>query len=379
MGPLNGIRILEIGGIGPAPAAAMFFADMGATVLRLCRADDGGAGVRKPPELDLVMRGRRSLAIDLKSAKGIELALQLLEKCDGALEGFRPGVAERMGLGPNAALARNPRLVYGRVTGFGQEGPLALAAGHDINYIALTGALDSIGVAGGHPAIPTNLLGDYAGGSLYLVIGMLCAMLEARSSGKGQVVDTAIVDGTSHLMTMLHALRLAGLHSKPRGKNLLDGGSAIYNVYECQDGKYISIGPIEEKFRTVLFELLGMELMDDGPELKQLLEAVFKKRPRAEWVALLDRTDACFAPVLSMEEAIEHPHNVMRKTFVSVDGVMQPAPAPRFSRTPADVPSKPEKPGAGGREALLEWGYSATAIDDLAAAGAIRLTEALTK
>lgn len=374
-GPLSGFRILEIGGIGPAPAAAMFFADMGATVLRLCRPDDDGPGLRKPPQFDLVMRGRRSLAIDLKNPRGIELALDLLAKCDGALEGFRPGVAERMGLGPNAALARNPRLVYGRITGFGQDGPLALVAGHDINYIAITGALDAIGTAGGKPAIPANLLGDYAGGSLYLVIGMLCAMLEAKSSGKGQVVDAAIVDGTSHLMTMLHGLRLAGLHAKPRGENLLDGGSAIYNVYECRDGKYISIGAIEGKFRAVLFDLLGIAPLDDEQELKRLLEALFRKRTRDEWAALLDRTDACFAPVLSMEEAIQHPHNATRGTFCQIDGVKQPAPAPRFSRTLPGLPTKPEIPGAGGRAALLEWGYDESMIEGLAAAGAIKLRE----
>lgn len=377
MGPLAGVRILEIGGIGPGPMAAMLLADLGATVLRLCRADDSGPGLRKPVTFDLVMRGRRSLAIDLKTPAGIDLALRLIERSDGTIEGFRPGVAERMGLGPEVALARNPRLVYGRVTGFGQDGPLAQAAGHDINYIALTGALDAIGVARGKPAIPMNVLGDYAGGSLYLAIGMLAAMLEARSSGKGQVVDAAIVDGTSSLMTMVYGLRLAELHAKPRGENLLDGGSAIYNVYECLDGKYVSVGPIETKFRAILFGLIGIDpASPDGPDLHKRLEALFRTRTRAEWSDLLEGTDACFAPVLSMAEAPDHPHNVARGTFVTIEGVTQPAPAPRFGRTRPGVPTPPEAPGAGGRTALIDWGLSTTEIDTLAAEGAIHLTEA---
>jgi len=375
MGPLAGFRILEIGGIGPAPMAAMLFADMGATVLRLCRGDGSGPGLHKPPKLDLVMRGRRSLVVDLKNAKGIELALSLMERSDAALEGFRPGAAERMGLGPTPALARNPRLVYGRVTGFGQDGPLALAAGHDVNYIALTGALDMMGVAGGKPAIPANLLGDYAGGSLYLVIGMLCAMLEARVSGKGQIVDTAIVDGTSHLMTMIYALRAADLHSRPRGENLLDGGTALYNVYECSDGKYVSIGPIEPKFRAILFELIGIPPAKDSSDLQRQLEALFKTRTRDEWTQLLEGSDACYAPVLSMEEAPHHPHNLARGTFVDIDGVSQPAPAPRFSRTSPPLPTAPELPGTGGREALLDWGFDEDEIEKLAASGAIKLRE----
>jgi alpha-methylacyl-CoA racemase len=298
----------------------------------------------------------------------------LIEQSDGLIEGFRPGTTERLGLGPEAALARNPALVYGRVTGFGQDGPLARAAGHDINYIALTGALDAIGPAGGKPVPPINLLGDFAGGSLYLAFGMLCAMLEARTSGQGQVVDAAIVDGTSSLMTMIYGLRLAGLHNQPRGENLLDGGSAIYNVYECSDGGYISIGPIEKKFRCILFDRIRIELTDDeGPELRAKLEALFLTRSRDEWVGLLEGTDACFTPVLSMAEAPQHPHNVSRKTFVSIDDVEQPAPAPRFSRTVPALPAAPEAPGASGRVALGEWGLSTSEIDDLVAAGAVRL------
>ena len=376
MGPLAGIRVLEIGGIGPAPLAAMLFADMGATVLRICRSDNARPGLRRPPKLDLVMRGRRSVAVDLKNPAGVELVLRLIERCDGCIEGFRAGATEKMGLGPDVALARNPRLVYGRVTGFGQDGPLAQAAGHDINYIALTGALDAIGLAETKPTVPLNLLGDYAGGSLYLVIGMLAAMLEARSSGKGQVVDAAIVDGTASLMTMFYGLRLTDFHDKPRGENLLDGGSAIYNVYECFDGKFVSIGPIENKFRVILFDLIGVDrTCADGPELQRRLEALFRTRSQAEWVALLEGTDACFAPVLSMADAPSHPHNIARKTFVAIDGVMQPAPAPRFSRTPPDIPTAPEAPGERGRAALLEWGLGATEIRRLHDLGAIKLVD----
>jgi alpha-methylacyl-CoA racemase len=304
------------------------------------------------------------------------LALRLIEQCDGLIEGFRPGVAERMGLGPNMALARNPSLVYGRVTGYGQDGPLAQAAGHDINYIALTGALDAIGTAGGKPAIPMNLLGDYAGGSLYLVIGMLSAMLEARTSGKGQVVDAAVVDGTASLMTTIYGLKLADLHSKPRGENLLDGGSAIYNVYECLDGKYISIGPIETKFRAVLFERIGVDTASpDGPELHEQLRELFKTRNQSDWNKLLEGTDSCYSPVLSMTDAPNHPHNVARGTFVTIDGIVQPAPAPRFSRTQPDIPSSPEAAGTGGRTALLQWGLEAAEIDMLTANGAIKLAD----
>lgn len=374
MGPLSGIRILELGGIGPGPFAAMLLADLGATVLRLCRNDEARPGLRRPPHLDLVMRGRRSLVVDLKDPAGIDLALRLIEGCNGSIEGFRPGVAEKMGIGPEAALARNPRLVYGRVTGYGQDGPLARAAGHDINYIALTGALDAIGAADAKPTVPLNLLGDYAGGSLYLVIGMLSAMLEARTSGKGQVVDAAIVDGTASLMTMFYGLRLTDFHDRPRGENLLDGGSAIYNVYECRDGRFITIGPIERRFRATLFDLIGLDPVEtDGPALREQLAALFKTREQAEWTALLEGTDACFAPVLSMADAPRHPHNAARGTFVSPGGVDQPAPAPRFSRTPAGTPSPPERPGAGGRAALREWGLDDTEIVALAARGTISL------
>ena len=367
--------MIELGGIGPAPFAAMLLADLGATVLRICRTDEAGPGLRKPVAFDLVMRNRRSVSIDLKNDEGKALVLKLICESDGLIEGFRPGVAERMGLGPAIAHARNPKLVYGRVTGFGQDGPLARAAGHDINYIALTGALDSIGNAGCRPTIPLNLLGDYAGGSLFLVIGMLSALLEARVSGLGQVVDAAIVDGTSSLMTMIHGLRLADLHAKPRGENLLDGGSAVYNVYECADGKFVSIGPIEQKFRATLFRLLRTTPAEDGPPLQAQLAALFGTRTRDAWVDLLEGSDACFAPVLSMAEAPRHPHNVARENFLTIAGVTQPAPAPRFSRTVPTAPSPPEAPGASGRAALREWGIDPAGIDALLATGAVRLPE----
>jgi alpha-methylacyl-CoA racemase len=320
-----------------------------------------------------VMRGRLSVAVDLKKPEGVNLVLQLIERADGLIEGLRPGTTEKLGLGPDVVLARNPRLVYGRMTGFGQEGPLARAAGHDLNYISLTGALDAIGQAGGEPVPPMNLLGDYAGGSLYLAFGMVCAMLEARTSCKGQVIDAAVVDGTASLMTMIYGLREAGLHSKPRGENLLDGGSPIYNVYRCSDGRFISIAPIETKFRQVLYQRIGIgPINDEDPGLAQRLKALFATRSRDEWVALLEGSDACFAPVLSMAEAPHHPHNSARRTFVDIAGVIQPGPAPRFSRSTPGLPSPPEAPGASGRRALGEWGLNAAQIDALLEARAVK-------
>lgn len=376
MGPLAGVRIVEIAGIGPAPMAAMLLADMGATVIRIDRAEANGPGLPKPARFDLVMRGRRSLAVDLKSPDGVALVLDLIAGADGLIEGFRPGTTERLGLGPDAAFARNPALVYGRMTGFGQEGPLSRAAGHDINYIAITGALHAIGRAGGPPVPPINLLGDFAGGSLYLVFGMLCALIEARQSGKGQVVDAAIVDGATSLMTMIYGLHAAGMHGLARGENLLDGGSAIYDSYVCADGNYISIGPIEPKFRRQLFVAIGVEYSDDeGPAMRATLAGIFLRAPRDHWIGLLEGTDACFAPVLSMAEAPAHPHNAARGAFVTIDGVVQPAPAPRFSRSVPDLPSPPEAPGASGREALRDWGIDDARIAALADQGAIRLAE----
>lgn len=374
MGPLTGLRVVEFAGIGPGPMAAMLLADMGATVVRLDRAVPNDLGLNKPARFDLLMRGRRSVAVDLKGAEGVELALKLVERADASIEGFRPGTMERLGLGPEVALARNPRLVYGRMTGWGQEGPLALAAGHDLNYIALTGALSAIGNAGEAPVPPLNLIGDFGGGALYLAFGMLCALLEAKQSGRGQVVDAAMTDGASSLMTMFFGLYAAGLYTLDRGTNVLDGGSAIYGVYTCADGLYVSVAAIEMKFRAELFRLLDIAPTSDEPALRARIAAAFKTRPRAEWCAMLEGSDACFAPVLTMAEAAEHPHNKLRKTFVEIDGVVQPAPAPRFGRTKPALPRPPEEPGAGTRDALLEWGFSEAEIEGLAASKAIALS-----
>jgi alpha-methylacyl-CoA racemase len=374
MGPLAGIRVVEFAGIGPGPMAAMLLADMGATVVRLDRTAPSDLGVHKPARFDLLMRGRRSIAIDLKQPSGIDLALQLVARADASIEGFRPGTMERLGLGPEVALARNPRLVYGRMTGWGQEGPLAQAAGHDLNYIALTGALSAIGNAGEPPVAPLNLVGDFGGGALYLAFGMACALLEARHSGQGQVVDAAMTDGASSLMTMFFGMHAAGLYSLERGTNILDGGSAIYGVYPCADGLYVSVAAIEMKFRADLFRLLGIEPGEDGPKLRARIAAAFKTRTRDQWCATLEGSDACFAPVLTMAEAPQHPHNKLRQTFVDIDGVVQPAPAPRFGRTKPALPRPPETPGASTREALLEWGFSDADIDGFAAAKAIALT-----
>lgn len=373
MGPLAGIRIVEFAGIGPAPMAAMLLADMGATVLRLDRTGPSGLGLPKPVRYDLIMRNRQSLKVDLKHPLGLALAQRLVMKADALIEGFRPGTMERLGFGPDAMLKSNPRLVYGRMTGFGQLGPLAKAAGHDLNYIALTGALHAIGRAGGKPTPPLNLLGDFAGGSLYLAFGLVCALLEARASGQGQVVDAAIVDGTANLMTMIYGLGQAGMHSSERGNNLLDSGSPIYEVYACADGEFVSVAPIERKFRDELFAKLGIEPGLNDAELRDRLERTFRSRTRAEWCVLLEGSDACFAPVLSMEEAPRHPHNRERGTFIEVDGVVQPAPAPRFSRTPPAVPLAPEHSGASGRSALLNWGITEPEIERLNEEGAIVL------
>ncbi|MEP6944036.1 MAG: CaiB/BaiF CoA-transferase family protein, partial [Betaproteobacteria bacterium] len=348
-GPLEGVRIVELAGIGPAPLAGMLLADLGATVLRVDRKEPSGLGISLPRKYDLVLRNKQTIRVDLKDAAGVALVLDLAARADALIEGFRPGVMERMGLGPDTCLARNPKLVYGRVTGWGQDGPLAHAAGHDIDYIAITGALHAIGRAGEPPTIPLNLLGDYAGGSLYLALGILAGLIEARGSGKGQVVDAAMVDGVASLLTMYVAMREVGMSNAERGANLLDSGAPFYDVYECADGKHIAIGAIEPKFfaelvrRVELHDAIELDHRDprNGPELRRMLSARFRTRSRAEWTALLEGTDACAAPVLDLAEAFEHPHLAARKTFIEVDGVMQPAPAPRFSRTPAATPTPP--------------------------------------
>lgn len=378
MGPLVGVRIVELAGIGPGPLAAMLLADLGATVIRVDRKEPSGLGAPRPLRFDLALRNRKSIRVDLKDPAGVELVLELVEKADALIEGFRPGVTERLGVGPEVCLERNPKLVYGRVTGWGQDGPLAHSAGHDLNYIAITGVLNAIGRKGEPPAIPLNIIGDYAGGSLYLALGLLAGILEARTSGKGQVVDAAIVDGVASLMTVLVGLRAAGMSTGERGTNLLDSGAPFYDVYECADGKYVSIGPIEHKFYLQLLQRLELDdpalrnQMDrnNWPEAKRAFAARFKAKTCAEWTKLLEGTDVCFAPVLDLEVAYEHPHLKARKTYIEVAGVMQPAPAPRFSRTPAGAPQPPAEVSAANAVAALKGWIPEEKIAVLAAAGA---------
>jgi alpha-methylacyl-CoA racemase len=380
-GPLRGVRVLELAGLGPAPFCGMMLADMGATVLRLDRPGRPNPGNPLRPELDLMNRGRQSVAIDLKSPEGVGLALRLVEQADVLFEGFRPGVVERLGLGPDECLARNPRLVYGRMTGFGQSGSLARRAGHDINYIALSGALDAIGPAGGDPVPPLNVVGDFGGGGMYLAFGIVCALLEAGRSGRGQVVDAAIVDGASSMMTMFHALRAQGIGSGRRGTNLLDGGSHFYGVYACADGRHISVGAIEPQFYRELLQ--GLDLAEDEdfirghgnpdawPGLRTRLSAVFATRTRDEWAAHFDGTDACVVPVLALDEVGTHPHNADRGAMEVLGGVAQPAPAPRFSRTAATLSTPPPVPGEHTRAALTDWGLGLEEIDALSRSGVV--------
>jgi len=379
MGPLAGIKVLELAGIGPGPMCAMLLADMGATVLRIERPGPRDLGIPRPLRYDLLLRGRRSVVVDLKAPAGKTLAWRLVERADALIEGFRPGVTERLGLGPDDCLARNPRLVYGRVTGWGQDGPLAQAAGHDINYIALVGALHAIGHRGGPPTPPLNLLADYAGGALYLAFGLVCGILEARRSGQGQVVDTAMVDGVASLMTAFHGMVAAGLATHERGANHTDTGAHFYNVYECADGRWISVAPIEGKFYAELLRRLDLDpaslppQMDRErwPEAQARLAELFKTRSREEWCALLEGTDACFAPVLTTDEALTHPHNRARGTYVEIDGIVQPAPAPRFSRTRPDVPIPPQPTGPQHAEAALAPWLDPAEIAALDIAGTI--------
>jgi len=379
MGPLAGLRIVELAGIGPGPMCAMLLADMGATVLRIERPGGSDLGLERPRHLDLLLRGRYSIALDLKSPAGKALALRLVERADGLLEGFRPGVAERLGLGPKDCLARNRRLVYGRVTGWGQDGPLAQAAGHDINYIALTGALHAFGRRGGPPTPPLNLIGDFAGGALYLAFGLVCGILEARQSGQGQVVDAAMVDGAASLMTAFHGMVAAGLATHERGANHLDTGAHFYNAYECADGRWISVAPIEGKFYAELLRRLDIDpatmpdQMDRAawPAMQGRFAALFKTRTCDAWCALLEGTDACFAPVLTTDEAPLHPHNKARGTYVEIAGVVQPAPAPRFSRSRPDLPLPPQPDGAEDVEAALGLWLEPAEIAALTAVGTI--------
>ncbi|MFD5420134.1 CaiB/BaiF CoA transferase family protein [Streptomyces sp. NPDC127069] len=360
-GPLAGVRVVELAGIGPGPFAAMLLADLGADVVRVDRP--GGGGLAIDPAYDVTNRNKRSVLVDLKSPEGPARVLELAERADVLIEGFRPGVAERLGVGPEECLARNPALVYGRMTGWGQEGPLAHTAGHDIAYIAVTGALGMIGSPEGPPAVPANLVGDYAGGSLYLVIGVLAALQHARTpGGAGQVVDAAIVDGTAHLTAMIHGMVAAGGWQDRRGVNLLDGGCPFYGTYETSDGRYMAVGALEQQFYDTFVRLLG--IADEAParkdlarwgELREAVAARFKARTRAEWTEVFEGTDACVAPVLSLGEAPHHPHLAARSTFTDFGGITQPAPAPRFSATPAAVVSGPARPGADTESVARDW------------------------
>lgn len=379
MGVLSGYKIVEFAGIGPAPMCAMLLSDMGAEVLRIDRTEDANLGIPTDAKYGVLNRGRRSVALDLKRKEGAEVALKLIEKADALIEGFRPGVMERLGLGPDVCMARNPRLVFGRMTGWGQDGPLALAAGHDINYIALTGALHSIGRKGEAPVPPLNLVGDFGGGGVYLALGVVAGILEAQKSGKGQVIDVAMIDGASSLMAAIYGLRAAGRWTDVRGENILDTGAHYYDVYETSDGKYISIGSIEPKFYAELLRLSGLQQEElprqndrpAWPGLKDRVAKIFKTKTREEWCKIMEGSEVCFAPVLSMQEAPAHPHNRQRGTFVEVDGVVQPAPAPRFSRTPSAIQRPPAAPGEHTDEALRDWGLSAAELSQLRGSGAI--------
>ncbi len=370
MGPLAGVKIVEFTGIGPAPMAAMMLADMGATIIRIDRTGPADLGVPMPDQFEFTKRSRATIGLDLKQPASVKLALRLIDGADALIEGFRPGVMERLGLGPDVCLQRNPRLAYGRVTGWGQEGPLALAAGHDLNYIALTGALHAIGRKGQKPTPPLNLVGDYGGGALYLVTGLLAAIISARSTGSGQVVDAAMVDGALSLMTPIYAMKAGGRFTEARGENQLDSGSYFYEVYACSDGQFISIASIEAKFHAELLQRLEIDPATmppqwdkaKWPDNKDRLTALFATRTRDAWCRVLEGTDVCFAPVLSMDEAHTHPHNAARAAFIDVGGMRQPAPAPRFGTTKLD---HPKAPGAvDPRETLKEWGLSR---DELAA------------
>jgi alpha-methylacyl-CoA racemase len=364
-GPLRGVKVVEIAGIGPGPHACMILADLGADVIRVERA--GGAGSPGPREADLLSRGRPSVAMDLKNPAAVEAVLQLVEGADILLEGMRPGVTERLGLGPEDCLARNPKLVYGRMTGWGQDGPWSQMAGHDMNYIAISGALHGLGQDPSRPHFPSNLVGDFGGGSTYLVIGVLAALLEARLSGEGQVVDAAIVDGAAHLNAMWASILAGGFGVERRHSNMLDGGAPFYEIYETADGKHMSVGSLESQFYALLIEKLELtdlpEQLDLGQwdVLREAFTARFKEKTQAEWCAIFDGTDACVAPVLPLTEAAQHPHIAAREVFVERDGLLQPAPAPRFSRTSPTLTTGPSKAGGDTRDALEAWGVKGVA------------------
>ncbi len=379
MGPLAGYRVVELAGIGPGPMCAMLLSDMGADVIRVDRTTSSGLGISQPSKYSLLNRGRRSVAVDLKNPDGVETVLKLIDKADALIEGFRPGVMERLGLGPDVCFARNKKLVYGRMTGWGQEGPISHAAGHDLNYIALIGALHAIGRKGAKPTPPLNLVGDFGGGALYLAFGIACGLLEASKSGEGQVVDAAMTDGAASLMTAAYGMKAMGILTDERGTNILDSGAHFYEVYETSDGKYVSIASIEAKFYAELLEKTGLDRQDlpkqmdrdTWPEMSERLAAVIKTKTREQWCEIMEGSDVCFAPVLSLEEAPSHPHNKARETFVEVEGVPQPAPAPRFSRTKVEIQGPAAEPGQHTDAVLADWGFGADEIKALHDKGAV--------
>jgi len=377
MGPLAGLRVVEFEAIGPGPFAGMMLADMGADVLLLDRPVDADLGIRQQRRFDVMRRGRRSLVVDLKTPAGIATALRVCDKADALIEGFRPGVMERLGLGPDVVLARNPRLVYGRMTGWGQRGPLAERAGHDIDYIAVAGVLNAIGRAGDAPLPPLNLVGDFGGGGLLLAFGIACGVIEARTSGRGQVVDAAMVDGAALLAAMFSGFMASGIWRDERGTNILDSGAPWYDTYETRDGRHVAVGAIETKFYAELLARLGLDAAlaktqhdrTTWPALRETLAARFRERTRDEWAAVFADADACVAPVLTFAESRAHPQVVARGGAIEIDGVAQPAPAPRFARTPGAATRPPPERGSGGAEALAEWGFGAEEIAALRAPG----------
>jgi alpha-methylacyl-CoA racemase len=379
MGPLEGLRIIELQGIGPGPFCGMMLADQGAEVIRVDRAGVAG-GMPRAPKYDLLARGRRSIRLDLKHPDGRETLLRMVETADGLIEGFRPGVIERLGIGPDVLLERNPRIVVGRMTGWGQEGPIADVAGHDINYIALAGALFNIGTKGGPPSPPLNLVGDFGGGGMFLAFGMVCALLRARATGEGQVVDSAMVDGTAVLCTSMFGRLAEGTFAEGRGASQSNGASHFYDAYECSDGEFISIAALEPQFYAELCQLLDLDESTFGvqhdpdrwPEQKDRLQAIFMTRTRDQWCELLQQSDICFAPVLRFAEAPEHPHNRERETFVEIDGIVQPAPAPRFSHTPGQISRPPAQRGEHTDEILAAMGLSTDEIAKLHECGAVK-------
>ncbi|HKT71862.1 MAG TPA: CaiB/BaiF CoA-transferase family protein [Steroidobacteraceae bacterium] len=384
MGPLKGVRVLEVGGIGPVPFCGMILADLGAEVIRIERACAAGD---TPLPKDPLQRSHRSIALNLKTPSGIATLLKLVERSEVLLEGYRPGVAERLGMGPDICQARNARLVYGRMTGWGQTGPLAKAAGHDINYISLSGALHLIGPPGGKPVPPLNLVGDFGGGGMFLAVGVLAALMESRQSGRGQVIDMSMVDGAATLLSMFFGFRAEAYFRDATGENFLAGGAPYYGTYATRDGKYVSIGSLEPQFYAILIEKLGLDPQRFGnlgvdtvespaararwPELREAITAAFESRTRDEWCRIFEGTDACFAPILSLDEAFEHPHNKARQTFIEVNGTMQAAPAPRFSRTTLDPPQPPRRPGEDTEAVLREIGLNAGEIAELRSQGAL--------